>query len=571
MKKRTAWILVAGVAAVAVGAAAVGALALLLRGQGGGWGGPSYLFLRLEGDIPEQPPSSDIATLFERRPPSLRAIVESLDRAASDPKLTGVVVRVSVLSDAGWGKVQELRDAIARFRKSGKPAYAHLEFCGNKEYYLASACNKVYAIPTALIGVAGLEAEVTFLRKTLDKLGVEAQFEGVGKYKNAPNRYTETGFTPPHREQMDSLLDSLFAQYLEAIAKGRGKTVDEVRAIVDGGPYDAEEARRAGLVDELLYLDQVEDKLKNATRVAPGHYLRSTRGFGFDGRPKLALIYAVGEIVPGESHGPGALGGEWLAGAETVSAALRRARGDASVKAIVFRVDSPGGFGPAADVIWREVRLAKKAKPVVVSMGDYAASGGYYIAMSSDAIVAEPATITGSIGVFGGKFNLRGLYDRIGLGKEILTRGRHAAIYSEYRPWSDEERARIRGQMESFYKDFVDRVAEGRKKTWGDVNQVAQGRVWTGVQAKENGLVDELGGLDAALGVAKKKAGILAEQDVSIVVFPERKGFFEALMERQDDGLEARLPPDLRSMLRWLSRLDDGVPMARLPYELRIR
>jgi protease-4 len=557
---------------VAVGAAAVGALAILLRGGSGSLGANNYLFVRLEGDLPEQPPSSDLESLFERRPASLRTLLESLERSAGDPKVTGVVVRVSMLPGTGWGKVQELREAITRFRKSGKPAYAHIEFCGNKEYYLATACSKIYAVPTALVGLSGLEAEVTFLRKTLDKVGIEAQFEGVGKYKNAPNQFTETGFTEPHREQMEALLDSLHGQFVEAIAKGRGKTEDEIQALIDAGPYDAVQAKEAGLVDDLLYQDQIEERLKNAARTTPGHYLRAAKGLTLDSRPHVALVYAVGDIVVGESQSGGGLGGDGLAGSDTVAGALRQARDDESIKAVVFRVDSPGGFGPAADVIWREVQLTRKSKPVVVSMGDYAASGGYYISMTSDGIVAQPGTITGSIGVFGGKFNLKGFYDKIGLSKEILVRGKHAALYSEYRPWTDEERSKIRSQMVAFYKDFVSRVAEGRKKSYDEVDAIAQGRVWTGVDAKRLGLVDELGGFDVALALAKKKAGIPKDQETTIVIFPERKGLFEALMERQDEGAIAqKLPSDVRSMLRWLTLLGDGVPMARLPFELRIR
>ncbi len=572
MKKRTAWILVAAVAAVAVGAAAVGALAILLRGGGGSLGANNYLFVRLEGDLPEQPPASDLESFFERRPASLRTVLESLERSAADPKVTGVVVRVSMLPGTGWGKVQELREAITRFRKSGKPAYAHIEFCGNKEYYLATACAKIYAVPTALVGLSGLEAEVTFLRKTLDKIGIEAQFEGVGRYKNAPNQFTETGFTEPHREQMEALLDSLHGQFVEAIAKGRGKTEDEIQALIDAGPYDAVQAKEAGLVDDLLYQDQIEERLKNAARTTPGHYLRAAKGLTLDGRPHVALVYAVGDIVMGESQSGGGLGGDGLAGSDTLAGALRQARDDDSIKAVVFRVYSPCGFGPAAYVIWLEVLLTRKSKPVVVSMGDYAASGGYYISMSSDGIVAQPGTITGSIGVFGGKFNLKGFYDKIGLSKEILVRGKYAALYSEYRPWTDEERSKIRSQMVAFYKDFVSRVAEGRKKSYDEIDAIAQGRVWTGIDAKRLGLVDELGGFDVALALAKKKAGIPKDQETAIVILPERKGLFEALMERQDEGAIAqRLPSDVRSMLRWLTLLGDGVPMARLPFELRIR
>ncbi len=571
MKKRTAWVLVACVAALAIGAAAVGALALVLRGGSGGGprlGGPSYLSLDLSGEIPENPPT-DIGNLFERRPPSLRTLVESLERAAEDPKVSGVLVRVSSLPASGWGQVQELRNAITRFRASGKPAYAHLEFCGNKEYYLATACTKVYAVPTALLDITGLETEVTFFRGTLDKLGVQAQFEGVGKYKNAPNQFTEAGFTEPHREQMEALLDSLYGEYVAGIAQSRGLSAEAVQALVDKGPYDATAAKKAGLVDDLLYRDQLVTRLSGTTEVKPARYVKRSRGMGFDGRARIALVYAVGEIIPGESQNS-PFGGSF-AGSDTVASALRQARQDSSIKAILLRVDSPGGSGTASDVIWREVELARKSKPVVVSMGDMAASGGYYIAMGSDAIVAQPGTITGSIGVFGGKFSLRGLYDKIGLSKEILTRGEHAALFSEYRPWSDAERRHIHAMMVAFYDDFVAKAAKGRRKEKDEVHAVAQGRVWTGAEAKRIGLVDHLGGLDVALAVAKERAKIDKDEDVRLVELPERKGLFETLLERQEEGVETVLPRDLRAMLRLGAMLRDGQPLARLPFDLQIR
>lgn len=572
MKRRTKWILASSVLAVAVGAAAVGALALLVRNPsaaGSLWGGESYLDIRLEGELPEAP-AQDFGSFLERRPTSLRTLVESLDRAAKDPQVKALVVRVGFLPDAGWGKVQELRDGIARFRKSGKPAYAHLEFCGNKEYYLATACSRIYALPTAILQVSGLEAEVTFFRNTLDKLGVEAQFEGVGKYKNAPNTFTESSFTAPHREQMDALLDSLFDQYVSAIAAGRGKTRDEVLALIDNGPYDGEGALKAGLVDELLYKDQIDGRLQGTDRVTPGRYARASRGFGLDGRPKVALVYAVGDIMPGESQA-GSFG-DGTAGSDTISSALREARNDDAIKAIVLRVDSPGGFGPAADVIRREVQMARETKPVVVSMGDLAASGGYYITIGSSAIVAEPGTITGSIGVFSGKFSLRGLYDKIGVTKEILARGRNASIFTEYRPWTAEERAKIRTQNVAFYEDFVRKVAAGRGRSFEEVDAVAQGRVWTGVDALHQGLVDRLGGLSEALDVAREKAKIAKDSEISLVVLPPHRGFLEMLWQRQEEeGVEQALPRDLRALLAWVRALAVDGPMARLPFQLRVR
>jgi protease-4 len=571
MKRRTFWVLAAGVALVAIGAAAVGLLALALRGASGGpgvWGGRAYLDLTLDG-LPERPPA-ELGLPFERQPPSLRTFVESLDRAAADPGLTAVVVRVGNLGDAGWARVQELRDALLRFRRSGKPAYAFLEGAGNGEYYLASACDKIYAVPTAIVAVTGLAAEVTFFRATLDKLGVEAQFEGFGKYKNAPNQYTETGFTAPHREQTEALLDSLDRQFVEALARGRKRTPEQVREWIDAGPYDARDAQRVGLVDELLYRDELETRLEGAGRVTAAGYARGGGGFGF-GRPRIALIYALGEILPGRSS-TSPFGGE-SAGSDTLAAALRQAREDGSVRAVVLRVDSPGGSGAASDVIWREMRETRRRKPVIVSMGDVAASGGYYIAMAGDVIVAEPGTITGSIGVFGGKFTLRGLYDKLGISKEIVTRGKSAALFSDYRPWDDEERARIRAMMESFYRDFVGRVAEHRGKTYDEADALAQGRVWSGAEARQHGLVDRLGGLETAIGVAKEKAGIAPAQDVALVVLPARKGLFDMLFERQEDAEIAAaraLPAEARALLRWAAGTSAG-PIARLPFDLRVR
>lgn len=569
MKKRTAWILVAGVAAIALGAAAMGAVALLLRSQAGGgatFASNSTLALDLGGEIPDEPPAE--MSLFERRPTSLRTLIESIDLAAKDPKISSLLLRVSTLSDSGWAKTQELREALLRFRKSGKPAYAHLEYVGNKEYYVATACTKIFALPTAIVNVSGLTAEVMFFRKTLDKLGVQAQFEGVGKYKNAPNTFTESAFTEPHREQMDALLDSLYEQFAEGLGKARGLSAEKVQAAVDGGPYDANGALESGLVDELLYRDQVDQRLKGAERIGPVRYVKASRGFGFDSRPKIALVYTVGDIMVGTNQS--GFGGT-IAGSDTISGALRDARLDDDIRAIILRVDSPGGFGPAADAIRREVQLAQKVKPVIVSMGDYAASGGYYVTIGSDTIVAEPGTITGSIGVFSGKFNLRGLYDKVGVTKEVLARGRNAALFSEYQPWSDDERAKIREQNVAFYEDFVRKVAEGRKKSYEEIDAVAQGRVWTGVEALKHGLVDRLGGLDVAIDVAREKAKI-TESDVNVVVMPPKKSFFETIWERQqEDELEAVVPREIRTFLSWTRAIVGDGPIARLPFDLQFR
>ena len=571
MTRKTAWLVAAGVAAVALGAAAVGAVALLVRGGGGRasgemFAGGGYLAIELEGDMPEGP--APVQTFFESRPPSIRALVEAVDRAARDRRVKGLLLRVKPLG-TGWGRVQELRDALVRFRRSGKPSWAHLEDASNLEYFLATGCSKIAASPTSLVDVSGLAAEVTFLRGALDKLGVEAQFEGVGRYKNAPNQMTETGFTEPHREQMNALVDSLFAQYVAAIAESRGLEDDAVRGLVDRGPFRASEAKQAGLVDELLYRDEVETRVPGVNRLSAAAYVRAGRGGAFDRRPRLAVVYVAGDLMPGRSQ-ESPFGR--VAGADTIIQGLRAAREDVSVRAIILRVDSPGGSGTASDAIWREVQLARRAKPVIASMGDYAASGGFYVAMGADAIVAQPGTITGSIGVFSGKLSMRGLYAKLGISQETLSRGRNATLFSSYEPWTETERAKVREMNVAFYDTFVSKAAEGRKKTPAEIEAVAQGRVWTGIEALDGGLVDTLGGLDAAVRLARERARIPAGQDVQLVVLPESKGFFDTLMERQEEDVSVRvLGREAASLVRWGLALSDRGPIARLPFELAVR
>jgi len=427
MRKRTAWVLAAGIAALALGAAAVGAVALVLRGGGRSSlsaSGGQYLSLDLAGELPEQQ-ATGLAGLFSSRPPSLRTVIEAIDSAAGDVKVRGLLLRVGTL-DVGWARAAELRDALVRFRRSGKPSWAHLEAAGNREYFVATGCQKIAAAPTATLDISGLAAEVTFFKGSLDKLGVEAQFEGVGKYKNAPNQFTEKGFTAPHREQMESLVGSLFDSYVSAVAEGRGMPAERVRALVDEGPFEAAQAKAAGLVDALLYRDEVEAHVGAAQGVGPGRYVRALRGFGLDSRPQIALVYVVGTITSGESQDGGITSA--AAGADTIVQGLREAAESDRVRAVVMRVDSPGGSGTASDAVWREVARVRVRKPVIVSMGDYAASGGYYVAMGADAIVAEAGTITGSIGVFREVQHERALREARDLGGRRAARPPRAAV-----------------------------------------------------------------------------------------------------------------------------------------------
>jgi len=564
LKKRTFWILAAGLVAIAVGAAAVGVVALVVGSEGPRWGGQQTLALHV-GAIPDEPPP-DFTPFGGRDQFNLQKVVASLERASKDPSVKGALLKVGSLGGAGWGRVQELRDAVIRFRDSGKPVDSLMVYAGNREYYLASAGTRVLATPTAILDVSGLAAEVTFYGKVLDKVGVEAQFEGEGRYKNAPNQYTESGFTEPHREQMEALLDSLFEQYVGGIASGRNRSVDEVKAWIDAGPWDAHAALEAGLVDELLYDDELEERV--GSRVGLSGF-DTSEGFGFGGPRRVALVYAVGEIMPGASSS-GLFG--TVAGSDTIVAAIQEAARDSAYAGILMRVDSPGGFGPAADAIWRAVVQARESKPVVVSMGDAAASGGYYVAMGADAIVAQPGTITGSIGVFSGKFSLRGLYDKVGLTKEVVQRGAHAAIYSDYRPWTPEERRRIKSMNAAFYKEFVTKAAAGRGMSYEALDEVAQGRVWTGAEALERGLVDQLGGYATALGVLRERAGLSPDTELRLEVLPKPKGLFDTLFEPDESNVMSRvLSEELLAAMRWRNVLGVGGPVARLPFDLAIR
>jgi protease-4 len=572
MRRRTGWLIVGSVALLAIGVAAAGMIVLVLGWRGGAHlGGPKYVELQVGGDL-EEWRSTDMS-LFGKEPPLLSDLVRTVDAARTDDDVSALVVKVRPFPGAGWGRIQDLRDALVRFQTSGKPSYCYLEGVGNKGYYLATGCSRILAAPTSLLDVTGLALSVSFFRGTLDKLGIEAQFEGIGRYKNAPNQFLETGFTAPHREQLDALLDDLHGQYVSALAKARHLSTDQVQRILDQGPYDGEGARAAGLVDELLYPSEIDTRLAGAGRATADDYSRTLSRFAL-GRPKIAIVHVEGEIVSGRSS-ESPFGGS-AAGADSIARALRTARDDGSVKAIILRIDSPGGSGDASDAIWHEVRAARSVKPVIASMSDVAASGGYYVAMGADVIVAQPGTITGSIGVFGGKFTLKGLYDKLGMTKDELSRAQHATMSSDYDPWDASERATIRALLTRFYETFLEKAAEGRGVSKQAIDTVAQGRVWSGAAARGRGLVDSLGGLREAIDVAKKRAGIPPQESVALLVLPRPRGIVDTLLGRdtEDDmaALGARLPPTIRALLTFAwAQQQGGMIMARIPFQLDVR
>jgi protease-4 len=526
-------------------------------------------------DLPLQAPFQEIdrIDLFSPlvdRPLTLRQTVDVIRRARTDDRVTSLVVRPQA-AGALWAQLQEVRSALVDFRASGKPVTAYLEYGGAAEYYLASAADRVLMMPAGQLDLTGVATYEIFLRGTMDKLGVLPDLLHIGDYKTASNTFTERTFTPAHREMTRDLTRSWFDELVRAIADGRKLEDGAVRAIIDRGPFLAAEARTAGLVDDLAYDDQIADTspVPGRRTIKAAQYSRSRPSTS--GGPRIALLYAAGTIASGKSSYD--MPGAQVVGSETFAEWVRRARSDSDIRAIVVRVDSPGGSAIASEVIWRELMLARDVKPVVVSMGDVAASGGYYIAAPAHAIIAQPGTITGSIGVVTGKYVLQGTMDKIGVGTGSESLGRFAEMYSPFRPFTPEERDRVEGQMQATYDLFVSRVAEGRASTPEKIDAVGQGRVWTGRQASELGLVDELGGLDRAIAIAKERARIDADRDVTLVVYPPRRSFYELMANPLDLSATTRLGalvgrPDARAfdaLTTIFSRFRSGEPLAIMP------
>jgi protease IV len=491
---------------------------------------PLILELDLTEEVVESPPRGPVAMVAARRRMVLRQVVEGLRRATGDPRVRAVVAKIG-RGRFGLARTQEIRAAVQAFRRSGKPAVAWAETFGEfgpatLPYYLATAFDEIWLQPSGDLGLTGVSSRVPFAREALDRLGVEPQIGQRHEYKNAPNSLTEREFTPAHREALERVVASVTEQVVDGIAQARGLDAAAVRAAVDRGPLLAREALEAGLVDRLGYRDEVYDAVRD--RVGPDTKLLFLSRYGRGapelarrlggGRPVVALVHGSGQIRMGRS-GRGPTGVSM--GSDTVSAAIREAARDERVKAIVFRVDSPGGSYVASDAVWREVVLARRGgTPVVVSMGDVAASGGYFVSVAADAIVAQPGTLTGSIGVYAGKPVVRALLDRIGIHHGSVAGGAHAEIFSTLRPFQEGEWALLNSWLDTVYDDFVGKVAEGRGLSREQVHEVARGRVWTGADALERGLVDELGGLERAVELACDRAGIPAGRRPEVRVVP---------------------------------------------------
>jgi protease-4 len=536
----------------------------------------SVLVIEAAGAIEEQRPNDFFSALSNTKTLVLHDYLDAIDQARNDSHISGLVVRIGSLQ-TGWGKLEEIRSHLIDFRKSGKPEICYLghDGVGNPEYYLASACDKIWLVPTDPVSVHGMMAEALFLRGTLDKLKVVPEFYHIAEYKTASNMFTEKKFTPEHKEEVETLLQSIYGQYLEDASKARNMDRATFEALLNRGPLTAGEAVESKLVDRLAYWDQVQAFFKEKNEWNPVSLTRYRTFLRPHGGAEVAVVYATGLIVSGTSENTP--GGGFVMGGDSVAADLRKAREDSSIKAIVLRIDSGGGSAVASEVIRREVELAKGKKPVVVSMSDVAASGGYWIAMDADKIVADANTITGSIGVLIGKFNISGLYSLLGISTDYVATSDNATLYSDQQNFTPAQRANIEKSLNETYANFTRGVASGRsaagqKMTPEDVDKIGKGRVWAGTRGKELGLVDEIGGIDRAIEVAKQLAKIPASESVHIVRLPEERTFLQILLEREEDQFTETRSQEmtLNATLRRLVRTMEPV-QARVPFELHIQ
>src|SRR5215210_55729 len=527
---------------------------VLLGGKNGGraGGGATVLVWRLDGPVLEQeaprlpwsggPEPGSIAELY----PAFRA-------ATQDAGVRGLAVYIQS-ADLGLAKAQELRRQMMALRHAGKWVECYLETAGEGsngtlEYYLATACERIHLAPAGDLNLLGLYAESRFLRGALDKLKIEPEFNRVGRYKSAVETYTENQYTPDSEEAIAAVLDGYYSQIVSAIAEARHKSGAEVRTLIDAAPFSAQEALQRGLVDQLSYPDQFSDHLKQRLGGEP-HYVEIE-----DYQPAQALaarhvavVFALGTIVRG-AGGSAPWTDETYLGSDDFATLLHDMAEDDSISSVVLRIDSPGGSALASDLILRAVEKLKRKKPVIVSMSDTAASGGYYIAAKATRIVAEPATLTGSIGVFGGKFVTRRFEEEIlGFGHDAQKRGANADIYSSLQPYSPEQDARVQQLMDRTYSTFVGHVAAGRGMNRQAVEGVASGRIWTGAAAQKIGLVDELGGLDRAIELARQEAKIGTGETVAVDFYPAPPSWLDLFVEKR----EPRLPAALADIVKTL-------------------
>jgi protease-4 len=548
-------------------------------------GRAAYAEIEIKGSYHE---GAQLPGLFGEVSETLDAAIARIDKAAGDEKIDGVILRINNPT-IGWAKMNAFRKAIGRVQAKGKKVHAWLDGASNIDYLLASACDEIVMPEPGVLMMVGLRAEVTFYKNLFQMIGVKAEMLRVGEFKSAAEPYTRTEMSPEFRKEMEEILDDRYKLLVDTIAASRKLSADKVSAAIDEGPLTARIAKDLGLIDAIGYEDDIESSLEKA---AEGKSFKVVRKYGkkkvntdFGGlfgmanlmeafglappkssksaNPKLAIIYASGMITSGKNS-TDFLSGETTMGSETMIKAIREANKDATVKAIVLRIDSPGGSALASDLMWHELELIKK--PFVVSMGDVAGSGGYYIAMGADRIFADPGTITGSIGVVGGKFALDGAFKKIGITTDIISRGKNSGVLSSTTGFTDSERDAMQRMLNDVYDQFTTKAAQGRKMPKDKLEKLARGRVYTGSTALKIGLVDELGSLDDAIAYAKKQAGVGPDEKLEKLVLPKATSPLESLLGPLDPNADARATDAaVRQFLRSISpELEENLQVLRL-------
>lgn len=551
----------------------------------------TVLVMNLDGVILDGPSTTPlIHRVLGEYAQTQQDVVNNIRKATHDPRIIGLYIKLDNYAML-YETAVEIRDELLKFKEAGKKIFAYAEYSGRYGYFLTSVADKIYLVPPGDIYLRGWRAEVPFYRDVLDKVGITPEFIYIGKYKTAPQIFTMNHMSDAYRDVINDLLDAQYANYVEQISTTRNVAPEEVKVWIDAGLYSAAEALERGIVDELLYEDAVEKRImvelgltepeNDATGSNEPDMSEETDASDMsdlEEEPKLktinmsqytrvkvdapwlhkhgekiAVYYVQGSIVSGE--GPSSPYSQVIA-SETVSQQLEELAEKDDIKGIILRVDSGGGSATASSVIWNAMSQAKKKKPVVVSMVGAAASGGYFISAPADSIVAYPSTITGSIGVFGGKFSMKGLWDWIGVHIESIQRGENAGMFTDSRTWTESEKARFRHFIQEFYDDFVQKVANGRSMTFAAVDEIAQGRVWTGEQASELGLVDELGGLETAIAILKEKIGIPEEDDVCLVQYPKMDNPVKMVLDHiRETRTDSQLPEELREVQQQLDVL----------------
>jgi len=539
----------------------------------------SVLYINLSGSVAERIPEDPFAEAFgeENRGIELLATLNALEYAKTDPNIKGIYMEHGYLS-GGYGSIEEIRDAIEDFKSSGKFVYSYAEFLSEANYYVASVSDEIYFNPQGIMELNGLSANITFFKGLFDKLEIEPQIFRVGTYKSAVEPFMRKDMSEANREQVGSFINSIYDHYLQKVSASRGIDYDKLKVISDSMLVrNADDAFKYKLVTKIAYSDEIKALIREQLElkedgkinsVSLKNYIKVANAVDNYSSNKIAVIIAEGEIVSGK-------GDVDNVGSDKFARAIKKARENDKVKAIVIRVNSPGGGIVASDVIWHEILLTKQKKPVIASMSSVAASGGYYLSMPCDTIVAQPNTITGSIGIFGMMFNMSGfLENKLGITSDVVNTGEFSDIYTVSRPLNDYEKSIIQGRVEEGYESFTGKAAEGRNMDIEALKKVASGRVWTGSQAKEIGLVDVLGSYDDAIKIAATKAGI--EDDYMTIMYPELKSEFEEIMSKLVGETEARFMKanygNITTYLDQIKKLENynGI-QARMPFDVEIK